>query len=81
MADLLAFVASARSLDSEDNSSDYIDSFGSYCLSVFRALGLPSTAVLIRVSIFLHLLSFAFCFVLLETCGRNFKSLELSVII
>lgn len=47
IADLIAFVASARSLD-EDNSSDYIDSFGSYCLSVFRALGLPSTAVLIR---------------------------------
>ncbi|OAY22597.2 hypothetical protein MANES_18G005500v8 [Manihot esculenta] len=44
VADLIAFVASA----SEENDSDYIDSFGSQCLSVFRSLGLPSTAVFIR---------------------------------
>ncbi|XP_002510662.2 pre-rRNA-processing protein TSR1 homolog isoform X2 [Ricinus communis] len=44
VADLIAFVASA----SEESASDYIDSFGSQCLSVFRSLGLPSTAVFIR---------------------------------
>lgn len=45
-ADLLAFVASASSC--EGGASSYVDSFGSQCLSVFRSLGLPSTAVLIR---------------------------------
>lgn len=49
VADLIAFVASARSFDEEGSGDDYIDSFGSHCLSVFRTLGLPSTAVLIRV--------------------------------
>nr|GMD08500.1 pre-rRNA-processing protein TSR1 homolog [Ipomoea batatas] len=44
VADLIAFVASASSTSEED----YIDSFGYHCLSVFRAIGLPSTAVLIR---------------------------------
>ncbi|KAI5660919.1 hypothetical protein M9H77_20242 [Catharanthus roseus] len=48
VADLIAFVASARSFDEEGSGDDYIDSFGSHCLSVFRTLGLPSTAVLIR---------------------------------
>ncbi|XP_052202263.1 uncharacterized protein LOC127808008 [Diospyros lotus] len=48
VADLIAFVASASSSCDECSSSYYIDSFGSQCLSVFRALGLPSTAVLIR---------------------------------
>ncbi|CAH9128835.1 unnamed protein product [Cuscuta epithymum] len=46
VADLIAFVASA-SASSEENCP-YVDSFGSHCLSIFRALGLPSTAVLIR---------------------------------
>ncbi|PRQ16479.1 putative ribosome biogenesis protein BMS1/TSR1 [Rosa chinensis] len=46
VADLIAFVASATS--SCEGESDYIDSFGSQCLSVFRSLGLPSTVVLIR---------------------------------
>ncbi|XVF63546.1 hypothetical protein PTKIN_Ptkin09bG0095500 [Pterospermum kingtungense] len=44
VADLIAFVASAT----EESTFDYIDSFGSQCLSVFRSLGLPSTVVLIR---------------------------------
>ncbi|KAF8410320.1 hypothetical protein HHK36_002847 [Tetracentron sinense] len=48
VADLIAFVASASSSCEEGTSSSYIDSFGTQCLSVFRALGLPSTAVLIR---------------------------------
>ncbi|CAL1383706.1 unnamed protein product [Linum trigynum] len=47
VADLIAFVASADSF-CEDGTADYMDSFGNQCLSVFRALGLPSTAVLIR---------------------------------
>lgn len=50
VADLIAFVASASCLCEEGTSNYYIDSFGSQCLSVFRALGLPSTVVLIRVS-------------------------------
>jgi len=50
VADLIAFVASANSL-CEDGSSDYIDPFGAQCLSVFRAIGLPSTVVFIRVRI------------------------------
>ncbi|KAA3467147.1 pre-rRNA-processing protein TSR1-like protein [Gossypium australe] len=44
VADLIAFVASAT----EQSTCDYIDSFGSQCLSVFRSLGLPSTVVFIR---------------------------------
>ncbi|KNA18272.1 hypothetical protein SOVF_072290 [Spinacia oleracea] len=47
VADLMAFVTSASS-PCEDGSSDYIDSFGLQCLSVFKAIGLPSTVVLIR---------------------------------
>lgn len=47
VADLIAFVASASS-SIEDDTSDYIDSFGAQSLSVFRSLGLPSTVVLIR---------------------------------
>ncbi|CAL9239318.1 unnamed protein product [Arabidopsis halleri] len=47
VADLMAFVASASS-PWEDNNSNYIDSFGNQCLSVFRSIGLPSTTVLIR---------------------------------
>ena len=34
----------------EDGPSDYIDSFGEQCLSVFKAIGLPSSVVLICVS-------------------------------
>ncbi|KAJ4849802.1 hypothetical protein Tsubulata_031520 [Turnera subulata] len=48
VADLFAFVASANSSCEDSSSSDYIDSFGSQCLSVFRSLGLPSTVVFIR---------------------------------
>ncbi|KAI3957355.1 hypothetical protein MKW98_003076 [Papaver atlanticum] len=48
VADLIAFVASASSLSKEVNTCSYIDSFGSLCLSVFKALGLPSTVVLVR---------------------------------
>ncbi|KHN20118.1 Pre-rRNA-processing protein TSR1 like [Glycine soja] len=47
VADLMVFVASARS-SCEETDSYYIDSFGNQCLSVFRSLGLPSTAVFIR---------------------------------
>ncbi|OEL20864.1 Pre-rRNA-processing protein TSR1-like protein [Dichanthelium oligosanthes] len=47
VADLLAFVLPSNSLYSSDSSSP-IDDFGSQCLSVFRAMGLPSTAVFIR---------------------------------
>ncbi|XP_061372793.1 uncharacterized protein LOC133315228 [Gastrolobium bilobum] len=43
VADLLVFVVSA-----EETDSDYIDSFGNQCLSVFRSLGLPSTVVFVR---------------------------------
>ncbi|GLT99983.1 hypothetical protein SLE2022_173840 [Rubroshorea leprosula] len=46
VADLIAFVASANSLCVE-GASDLFDSFGNQCLSVFRSIGLPSTAVLI----------------------------------
>ncbi|RAL50419.1 hypothetical protein DM860_016886 [Cuscuta australis] len=46
VADLIAFVASASASSEED--CPYIDRFGYHCLSVFRAIGLPSTAVLIR---------------------------------
>ncbi|PKA51052.1 hypothetical protein AXF42_Ash007709 [Apostasia shenzhenica] len=48
VADLLAFVVSANSLDDGCEPSVLIDSFGVQCLSVFRAIGFPSTAVLIR---------------------------------
>ncbi|KAL3641088.1 hypothetical protein CASFOL_016056 [Castilleja foliolosa] len=48
VADLLAFVASPNSLSEADNTDNFIDSFGSQCLSVFRTLGLPSTVVLLR---------------------------------
>ncbi|KAK2392728.1 pre-rRNA-processing protein TSR1 protein [Trifolium repens] len=47
VADLLVFVASARS-SCEETDSYFIDSFGNQCLSVFRSLGLPSTAVFVR---------------------------------
>ncbi|KAL8172137.1 hypothetical protein V2J09_023941 [Rumex salicifolius] len=47
VADLIAFVASVNSLDGE-GTTNYIDSFGDHCLSVFRAIGLPNTTVLIR---------------------------------
>ncbi|XP_010441233.1 PREDICTED: pre-rRNA-processing protein TSR1 homolog isoform X2 [Camelina sativa] len=47
VADLMAFVASASS-PWEENKSNFIDSFGSQCLSVLRTIGLPSTTVLIR---------------------------------
>ncbi|KAL2895554.1 Pre-rRNA-processing protein TSR1-like protein, partial [Bienertia sinuspersici] len=47
VADLMAFVTSASS-PCEDGSSDFIDSFGEQCLSVFKAIGLPSSVVLIR---------------------------------
>ncbi|CAA7048328.1 unnamed protein product [Microthlaspi erraticum] len=47
VADLMAFVASGNSL-LEENTSDFIDSFGRQCLSVLRSIGLPSTTVLIR---------------------------------
>ncbi|GKV16186.1 hypothetical protein SLEP1_g26867 [Rubroshorea leprosula] len=46
-ADLIAFVASANSL-CEEGASDLFDSFGNQCLSVFRSIGLPSTALLIH---------------------------------
>ncbi|CAL9234880.1 unnamed protein product, partial [Arabidopsis halleri] len=49
VADLMAFIASASS-PWEENKSNYIDSFGNQCLSVFRTICLPSTTVLIRVS-------------------------------
>lgn len=48
VADLIAFVVSANSVIDGCESSSLIDAFGTQCLSVFRAIGLPSTAVLIR---------------------------------
>ncbi|CAL9115738.1 unnamed protein product [Musa textilis] len=48
VADLIAFVVSANSLYDGYETSSLIDPFGEQCLSVFRAIGLPSTAVLIR---------------------------------
>ncbi|KAG6511402.1 hypothetical protein ZIOFF_029470 [Zingiber officinale] len=48
IADLIAFVVSANSLVDEYETSNPVDAFGQQCLSVFRAIGLPSTAVLIR---------------------------------
>lgn len=50
VADLICFVASAESVCEE--TSSYVDSFGEKCLSVFRSLGLPRTAVLIRVRVY-----------------------------
>ncbi|MQL84100.1 hypothetical protein Taro_016588 [Colocasia esculenta] len=47
VADLIAFVVSASSLCNESEKGP-IDSFGSECLSVLRAMGLPSTSLLIR---------------------------------
>ncbi|XP_020584073.1 pre-rRNA-processing protein TSR1 homolog [Phalaenopsis equestris] len=47
VADLIAFVVSANSFEDGCETSP-IDSFGIQCLSVFRAIGLPSTTVLIR---------------------------------
>ncbi|XP_020108456.1 pre-rRNA-processing protein TSR1 homolog [Ananas comosus] len=47
VADMIAFVVSANSL-CDKASSSLIDDFGKQCLSVFRSIGLPSTAVLIR---------------------------------
>lgn len=47
VADLIAFVVSVNSLDDGCESS-LIDTFGIQCLSVFRAIGLPNTTVLIR---------------------------------
>ncbi|KAK1284113.1 hypothetical protein QJS10_CPB21g00790 [Acorus calamus] len=48
VADLIAFVASGSYLGDGVSSSNHIDSFGRQCLSVFRAMGLPSTVVLVR---------------------------------
>ncbi|KAF5185743.1 Pre-rrna-processing protein tsr1-like protein, partial [Thalictrum thalictroides] len=48
VADLIAFVTSANPICEDVTTSSYIDSFGSQCLSVFRAIGLPNTAVFIR---------------------------------
>lgn len=48
VADLIAFVVSADSLDDGCESSSLIDSFGTQVLSVLRSVGLPSTAVMIR---------------------------------
>ncbi|XP_072962767.1 uncharacterized protein [Typha angustifolia] len=47
VADLIAFVVSANSLYNRESSS-LIDAFGMQCLSIFRAIGLPSTAVFVR---------------------------------
>ncbi|XP_076948564.1 uncharacterized protein LOC143620853 [Bidens hawaiensis] len=48
IADLVVFVASANCSSEPGSSNYYIDEFGSQCLSVFRSLGLPSTAVFLR---------------------------------
>ncbi|XP_038974747.1 pre-rRNA-processing protein TSR1 homolog [Phoenix dactylifera] len=48
VADLIAFVVSANSFTDGCESSGLIDAFGIQCLSVLRAIGLPSTAVLIQ---------------------------------
>ncbi|XP_047327231.1 pre-rRNA-processing protein TSR1 homolog [Impatiens glandulifera] len=47
VADLLVFVVSAHT-NKEGSTGSYIDNTGSQFLSVFRAIGLPSTTVLIR---------------------------------
>ncbi|KAG6490404.1 hypothetical protein ZIOFF_051700 [Zingiber officinale] len=51
VADLIAFVVSANSLVDEYETSTLVDVFGQQCLSVFRSIGLPSTAVLIRTQL------------------------------
>ncbi|KAL7613925.1 hypothetical protein Lser_V15G04929 [Lactuca serriola] len=48
VADLIVFVASGNCSSEKDSSNYYMDEFGSQCLSVFRVLGLPSSAVFIR---------------------------------
>ncbi|PWA54939.1 ribosome biogenesis protein BMS1/TSR1, AARP2CN [Artemisia annua] len=48
IADLIIFVASANGSSEKGSSNYYIDEFGSQCLSVFRSLGLPSSAVFLR---------------------------------
>ncbi|XP_074279148.1 uncharacterized protein LOC141604620 [Silene latifolia] len=47
VADSIVFVASGSSPYLE-GSPDYIDPFGEQCLSVFKSIGMPSIAVLIR---------------------------------
>ena len=51
VADLMVFVASGSFMYESCELKSVLDSFGSQCLPVMRTLGLPSTAVLIRVSI------------------------------
>ncbi|XP_024973103.1 pre-rRNA-processing protein TSR1 homolog [Cynara cardunculus var. scolymus] len=48
IADLIVFVASANCSSEQGSSNYYIDEFGSRCLSVFRSLGLPSSAIFLR---------------------------------
>ncbi|KAI3725539.1 hypothetical protein L1987_65329 [Smallanthus sonchifolius] len=48
VADLIVFVVSANCSSDQGSSNYYIDGFGSQCLSVFRSLGLPSSAVFLR---------------------------------
>ncbi|KAJ0969957.1 hypothetical protein J5N97_022834 [Dioscorea zingiberensis] len=48
VADLVAFVVSADSFMDGCEAGSPIDPFAVQCLSVFRAIGLPSTAVFIR---------------------------------
>ncbi|KAD5960237.1 hypothetical protein R6Q59_013407 [Mikania micrantha] len=48
IADLIIFVASANCSSDQSSSNYYIDKFGSQCLSIFRSLGLPSSAVFLR---------------------------------
>ncbi|XP_071697374.1 uncharacterized protein [Rutidosis leptorrhynchoides] len=48
IADLIVFVASAKCSSDKSGSNNYIDEFGSQCLSVFRSLGLPSSTVFLR---------------------------------
>ncbi|KAM0012992.1 putative ribosome biogenesis protein Bms1/Tsr1 [Helianthus debilis subsp. tardiflorus] len=48
IADLIVFVASANCSSDRGSSNYYVDEFGFQCLSVFRSLGLPSSAVFLR---------------------------------
>ncbi|KAI3724622.1 hypothetical protein L2E82_36405 [Cichorium intybus] len=48
IADLIVFVASGNCSSEKDSSNYYMDEFGTQCLSVFRALGLPTSAVFLR---------------------------------
>lgn len=48
VADLVAFVVSSNSFVDGCEAGNPIDPFGTQCLSVFRAIGLPSTAVFIQ---------------------------------